>query len=398
MPAHRVLATLLRREVCVTVLAWLWIIGAATAQMWGGKKSEETALPAAEVSTASVPGEDIPLFPSGLPVDISQVPSGLANITAQGCNACHGAVHDAWAGSAHARAGRSPVFQEALKRAGQSTACVQCHRPVTAQHPQLAAGYIEGDLSRPNLKPNDAFDATLMAEGVGCAACHVRDGKIVSTRAVADAPHPVAYSGELGSSEMCSTCHQLSYPGSKQAFYNTYGEWKATPHAAAGMQCQDCHMPTVATPSMASGFAGQADHSFTPKLPRALTVLVDLKDDQVHRGTPLEVGVRIQNTGAAHHVPTGSPYKTLSFTVELQTAEGVVLASSAPEILSRQTSPDAPYDTISDNRIPAGGEHAFSVSLLVAHKARAGRAQLVVNAKTSQEPVQVLQSIPLELN
>ena len=157
-------------------------------------------------------------------------------------------------------------------------------------------------------------------------------------------------------------------------------------------------MPTVAPPSMASGFAGQAAHSFTPKLSRALTVLVDLKDDQVHRGTPLEVGVRIQITGAAHHVPTGSPYKTLSFTVELQTAEGVVLASSAPEILSRQTSPDAPYDTISDNRIPAGGEHAFRGSLLVAHKARAGRAQLVVIAKTSQDPVQVLQSIPLELN
>ena len=138
MPAHRVLATFLRREVCVTVLAWLWVIGAATAQMWGGKKSEEAVLPAAEVATVSAPTEDIALFPSGLPIGISQIPMGLANITAQGCNACHGAVHDAWSMSAHALAGRSPVFQEALRRAGQSTACVQCHRPVTAQHPQLA--------------------------------------------------------------------------------------------------------------------------------------------------------------------------------------------------------------------------------------------------------------------
>lgn len=398
MPAQRVLATLVRREVCVTVLAWLWIIGAATAQMWGGKKAEEATPSGVEAAAVSDPADDSPLFPSGLPIHLSEVPAGLANITAQGCNACHGGVHDAWAMSAHAQAGRSPVFREALQRAGQSTACVQCHRPVAAQHPTLAAGYIEGDLSRPNLMANDAFDATLMAEGVGCAACHVRDGKIISTRAVDNAPHPVVHSSVLGSSEMCSTCHQLSYPGAKQAFYNTYGEWKATPHAEAGMQCQDCHMPTVATASSATRFTGQADHHFSPKLSRALTVLVKLKDDQVHRGTPLDVGVRLQNTGAAHHVPTGSPYKSLSFIVELQTIDGEVLAASAPEVLRRQTSPEAPYDTLSDNRIPAGGEHAFNASLLVAHNARSGRIQLVVRARTSQDQTHVLQTIPLELN
>ena len=398
MPVHRVLATVVRREVCVTVLAWLSIIGVVNAQMWGGKKAEETPSAATAPSAVSAPAEDIALFPAGLPFHISEVPSGLANITAQGCNACHGAVHDAWATSAHAGAGQSPFFQEALQRAGQSTACVQCHRPITAQHPRLAAGYIEGDLARPNLQLNDTFDATLMAEGVGCAACHVRDGTIVSTRVVENAPHPVGYSSALGKSEMCSTCHQLSYPGAKQPFYNTYGEWKETQHAASGMQCQDCHMPTVAAASSATRFVGQADHSFSPSLGRALTVLVNLEDDRVQRGTPLEVGVRLQNTGAAHHVPTGSPYKTLSFTVALQTLSGEVLASSSPEVLSRQTSPDAPYDTLSDNRIPAGGEHAFNVSLLVAHNARAGRVNLVVQAKASQEPEHVLQTIPLELN
>lgn len=396
MPALRVLAKLLRREVCVTVLAWLWLIGAATAQMWGGKKAEDVPTPATE--PAPVPAEDLKLFHAGLPVTVTEIPAGLANITAQGCNACHGAVHDGWASSAHAQAGQNPVFQEALQRAGQSTACVQCHRPLTAQHPKLAAGYIEGDLSRPNLKANTAFDATLMAEGVGCAACHVRDGKVVSTRVITDAPHPVAYSSALGSSAMCSTCHQLSYPGAEQPFYNTYGEWRATPHAAAGMECQDCHMPKVAAASAATRFMGQADHRFSADLGRALTVLVDLKDDQVQRGTPLDVSVRLQNTGAAHHVPTGSPYKTLAFTLELQTLDGQSLASSTPEVLSRQTSPEAPYNTLSDNRIPAGGEHSFSASLLVPYKATAGRVRLVVTAKESQDSPQILQSIPMELN
>ena len=196
-----------------------------------------------------------------------------------------------------------------------------------------------------------------MAEGVGCAACHVRDGKVVSTRVITDAPHPVAYSSALGSSAMCSTCHQLSYPGAEQPFYNTYGEWRATPHAAAGMECQDCHMPKVAAASAATRFMGQADHRFSADLGRALTVLVDLKDDQVQRGTRWTGASGFRNTGAAHHVPTGSPYKTLAFTLELQTLDGQSLASSTPEVLSRQTSPEAPYNTLSDGY--PQGEHSL---------------------------------------
>ena len=84
MLALRVLAKLLRREVCVTVLAWLWLIGAATAQMWGGKKVEDVPTPAAE--PAPVPAEDLKLFHAGLPVTVTEIPAGLANITAQGCN------------------------------------------------------------------------------------------------------------------------------------------------------------------------------------------------------------------------------------------------------------------------------------------------------------------------
>ena len=398
MPVQKLLAKLNRREVCVTVLVWLWTIGAANAQMWGNEKVQDSPSSDVEGVQATTSSEDVRIFEAGLPVTVSEVPAGLANITAQGCNACHGGVHDTWSLSAHAMAGQTSVFQDALKRAGQSTACIQCHRPLAAQHPKLAAGYIEGDLSRPNLQANAAFDATLMAEGVGCAACHVRDGKVISTRAIEDAPHPVVYSSTLGTSEMCSTCHQLSYPDADQPFYNTYGEWKATPHAAAGMQCQDCHMPKVAAASAATRFMGQADHHFEASLSRALTVKVGLKDDQVQRGTPLDVRVRLQNTGAAHHVPTGSPYKTLSFSVEIQTPDGQTLAESAPEILSRQTSLEAPYNTLSDNRIPAGGEHTFDVSLLVPHKAKSGRVRLVVTGKESQDSVQVLQSIPMELN
>ena len=369
------------------------LLPSALGQGWGGKK---TAVPVE--SPTPPPVQEIALFPSGLPLVVGDVPEGLANITAQGCNACHFQAHDDWAQSGHAQAGDSPLFKAAIKRAGNSTACTQCHRPLQAQHARLAAGYIEGDLSRPHIVDNPSFDATLMAEGVGCAACHVREGQIVSTRQVTGAPHPVGLSSTLGQSTLCATCHQLSYPESDKPFYDTFGEWSASPHAAAGIQCQDCHMPPRPGVATASRFAASPDHRFEAKLSRALTVLVDLSSDTLQRGEATRVGVRLQNTGAGHHVPTGSPYKTLQIQLQLHDASGAVLVQAPVEVLGRTVSADPPYTTQDDNRIPAGGEHEFTAEILVGHKIKAGPVALVVQATQGSDAPTILTSIPLELN
>ncbi|MHC4960489.1 MAG: multiheme c-type cytochrome, partial [Planctomycetota bacterium] len=47
-------------------------------------------------------------------------------------------------------------------------------------------------------------------------------------------------------SEFCSACHTLTHPHSGLVIENTYEEWKKSPYATAGIQCQDCHMRTVA--------------------------------------------------------------------------------------------------------------------------------------------------------
>jgi hypothetical protein len=371
----------------------------AHAQMWGDKKESTSEQPPHKEPQSSPKTEpEITLFPGGLPVDVGEIPEGLANITAQGCNACHFQAHDDWKESAHAKAGQSAHFQEAIRRAGNSTACTQCHRPLLVQHAKLAAGYIDGDLSRPRLLDNPAFDATLMAEGVGCAACHVRQGTIVSTRTITGAPHPVTQSPDLSKSTLCATCHQLSYPDSDRPFYDTFGEWSATAHAAAGIQCQDCHMPPRPGVATASRFAASPDHRVVASLARALTVLVDLKNDQLHRGQATTVGLRVQNTGAAHHVPTGSPYKKLSFVVAIVDDKGVDLATSAPEILGRTLSEQPPYTTQADNRIVSGGEHTFSVELTVSHRAKAGKVSLVVRGTQGGDPTVDLAAIPMELN
>ena len=70
----------------------------------------------------------------------------------------HYAAHDAWAGTPHETAWADPGFNEAIRRVGGSTACRSCHLPLANQHGQLAAGYIKGDVTRPDLKPNPVWD------------------------------------------------------------------------------------------------------------------------------------------------------------------------------------------------------------------------------------------------
>jgi nitrate/TMAO reductase-like tetraheme cytochrome c subunit len=367
----------------LTAIAVVALGGVALAgSLFGRDKTPEPApepAPEVELAPPAPPAAEAPpMFPEGLPVAIQETPPGLANLSAQGCNACHWQAHDAWNQSPHAVAWSDPVFQEAVDRVGGSTSCRSCHLPLANQHPRLAAGYVDGDLARPSLKPNELWDPTLMAEGVSCAACHVRDGTVVSTRAAPGAPHPVAVSAELGESSFCATCHQLTWPGAEQPFYNTFGEWSASAYAEAGVGCKDCHMPAEAGPAIATRYAARPTHSFVADTGRALSLLLELEESEIQRGSEYTVTVRIQNTGAGHHVPTGSPFKQYRVEALLLDAEGEPLAPTGSLDLGRTVSDGPPWDILADSRIPAGGEIRFAHSFTVSQRAAAQRAELVV--------------------
>jgi len=361
--------------------------GAALAGGLFGTKTDEAATPVPDPTDSVQPAvppapEAPPLFPEGLPVALQQTPEGLANLSAQGCNACHWQAHDEWSDTPHAAAWTDDAYQEAIARAGGTTACRTCHLPLANQHHRLAAGYVGGDLARPTLVENDIWDATLMGEGVTCAACHVRDGMVISTRAAPDAPHPVAVSAELHSPEMCATCHQLTWPGADRPFYDTYGEWKASAYAEAGITCQECHMPATAGASAASRFAAQPSHRFDADLDRALSVLFDLESPEVQRGSPYPVRIRLQNTGAGHYVPTGSPFKRYRVKVLIEDRAGEPLSGTAELDLARDIGAEPPWPTLADNRIPPGGEVTFEHTFEVAQKKAAQRATLVVRVES----------------
>jgi len=372
--------------ICLLSLA----LGLPEASGKRNKAKQETApLPTAAPAEAIDSSQDAqptpepapPLFPEGLPVNLSSLPAGLASLSAQSCNACHFETHDLWAATGHATGHLSETYQKALAELGHPTACQSCHLPLMSQHRQLTVGHKGGDLSRPEQLPNEAWNAGLEMEGVTCAACHIRDGVVVGTHANDGPPHVVRASEELTQPEFCATCHQASVDtvfedadGNPKglALYDTYGEWKASPYAAAGVGCVDCH-------GGAGTLGGPTNpHAIGIDTARALTITIDLSESVVQRGKALLYEVTLQNTGAGHAFPTGSPFKVVRLEAALLNAKGEPLDKPHVRPLGRTISEGVRPRITADHRLLPGESMKLKGRFNVSQKARAGQARFQV--------------------
>jgi len=317
------------------------------------------------------------LFEAPLPVDIGPLPSGLANLSAQGCNACHFDAHDGWSESAHARGHAAARFIDALREI-DTPACSVCHLPLTAQQPHLVEFDAE-DVNRPLREVNPSYSATLHTEGVTCAACHVRDGIVIGASPPSgEAPHPIGWSPELREASFCGTCHQLTWPGANQPLYDTFGEWERSPQGAAGITCQDCHMGPGASAAQRG-----TNHAFDTATGRAISILVDLPATTLVRGgSPLIGQIVLQNTGAGHAWPTGSPFRGMRIEIFLETSDGEkrTRASAQTIDLARTLEDAPPFQSISDTRLAAGEERKIDWEGTLTHDAPTGPWFLVVRA------------------
>lgn len=308
-----------------------------------------------------------PLFDGPLPLDIGPAVPGLANRSAQNCRACHPIAHDGWAAGPHGR----PVSPEMLAAVDQAaiSACATCHRPLADQHDE-APSWTRTDAPGP---PNPAWDGTLRTEGVTCASCHVREGRIaVATEDVArrTAPHPMAYAPDLTDERACAACHQLTWPGADVPLYDTVGEWSRSAWKAAAVGCVDCH------------WSGITPHEASPSPARAWSLIVRPERRRIVRGdTPWTVAITLQNTGAGHAMPSGSPFRGYRLTAKVVKAGEQEAVSGLGELvtdLTRSLANDPPYATIADTRLPAGGERSWSYKVTFPTKLPAGRYDLVV--------------------
>jgi hypothetical protein len=235
-------------------------------------------------------------------------------------------------------------------------ACLTCHTPLAEQSDQ-----IEGP---PGVVSNPTFDAGLQRQGLVCAACHVRhhqrfgppprDGSSSRQIPRSSLPHNGAtWSDAYLRSEFCSSCHQFQPTDLRlngKLLENTYAEWKASPAAREGLQCQHCHMP-----DRRHLWRGIHD----PDMVRSGVEISVATDRPRYRpGEEVRATLTIRSVRVGHYFPT---YVTPRVVVrgELLDATGTPIPASAQE---RAIGRDVPLDLsreIADTRIPPGGRFAF---------------------------------------
>ena len=244
--------------------------------------------------------------PGGL-VALDPTPPRRHSLSAEDCARCHTDEAADWAASRHRVAFTNAVFT-ASWRAWPNGWCLSCHLPLASAQalvtgtgaPAVPGAFHAAALSE---TPTDG----LVAEGVSCAVCHLRDGAVVTASTpslLSKAFHRVEQDPTLGESAFCGQCHAFPFQRHTPAWpfslgdepaQDTLAEWQRSAAAAEGLTCQSCHMPEGK-----HSFAGAHD---TGLLRQTLSAEVWREGDGV--------AARVTATGAAHRVPTGDPFRRL---------------------------------------------------------------------------------------
>ncbi|MDP9120325.1 MAG: cytochrome C [Acidobacteriota bacterium] len=237
----------------------------------------------------SLRGQEIPQPPPEKNPDASARADSLYP-SAKVCGECHPGQYAQWSLSSHAYADLSPMFnkfEQKINDLSQGTVnsfCVRCHATVGTALGERRdiAWWNRGAAAR---------------EGITCVTCHrvgEAYGKVNAARRITpggihapifgpfdtqgvlevtgnarrwnvlvnpDEPEKPGYlrihqqaiqSDLIVKSEFCVACHQVQvHPGIK--LETVWEEYRASPAAAAGITCQQCHMST--SPGQPSGFA-----------------------------------------------------------------------------------------------------------------------------------------------
>jgi hypothetical protein len=269
------------------------------------------------------------------PIDTSQTPPSLINLRATDCAACHAVFYEEWRTSIHSQAWTDPYFQVDWAFDGSQQICKNCHIPLDRQQEHKVSGFRDKEKWQPILESNPDFDPALQHEGVTCAACHLRDGKILGIYASKDSPHPVEKL--TNSNEVCVRCHVVG--GERwDTFYNIppcgtvaeirSGQGGEIIHTGetvigdiAALGCVECHMPLVERPLVEGGkvrstrrhwWRGGHDPAMVK---RALDIR--LEEMPPPAANKKRFSLTLTNVGSTHYVPTGTPDRYISLSLRL---------------------------------------------------------------------------------
>lgn len=326
------------------------------------------------------------------PVDTSQTPAVLGKLSAKECAVCHQDFYEEWQTTIHSKAWTEPYFQADWKFDHSQHSCRLCHTPLDRQQPKKVLGYRDTDKWDPIVEDNPDFDSQLQHEGVTCAACHYRDGKIVGVLGNTNAPHPVKVLDDPN--QVCVRCHIVE--GEKwDTFFRfppcgTVAEIKSTlPQAnkahsgeqlvtnTSSLGCVQCHMPLLKRALVKGGKVRETRQHFwrgghDPKMVKKALSVKFTETGLVNKNTPdsnvRQFTLTIENTGAAHYVPTGTPDRHLTILLRALDKDGNVITENM-SVIRRNVMWRPFIIDLKDTRLPRGQPRNYDIEVSNMQKA-----------------------------
>ena len=334
------------------------------------------------------------------PVNTSSIPAVLGNLSAKECATCHQEFYNEWQTTIHSKAWTEPYFQTDWKFDRSQHSCRLCHTPLDRQQPEIVLGYRDTDKWDPIVEDNPDFDPKLQHEGVTCAACHYRDGKIVGVIGNTNAPHPTKKLDDPN--QVCVRCHIVE--GDKwDTFFRfppcgTVAEIESSRSQATtnnklanrtGLSaehlvsdsslfgCVECHMPLKKRSLVKDGVIRDTRQHLwrgghDPAMVKSALTIKFYEDDLIDK-IPSSKGKRlftltIVNTGAAHYVPTGTPDRHLTIQLRVLDKNNNVLIENINTI--KRTVMWRPFIVdLKDTRLQRGKPRNYQIDISEENKA-----------------------------
>jgi hypothetical protein len=262
----------------------------------------------------------------------------------------------------------SPLHDPSVNPSGLHTSglCAECHLPTLA-----ALAPVPGTvkMSDATSESQDGSPERFAYEnGVTCSLCHkienVNDqlGRtgffgngelLISDPGLAFGPLDdsvldlesqmvASYNPLQGESKVCAPCHEYNMDHDFDDDFDeagsppgqtTYTEWLASPYAALGVQCQDCHMtPGTEFETAICVFGGLVrpgtsvhEHRFEGTTLPYLQAAVDVVVEASQVGSEVHARVEVANVGAGHNFPTGVSVRNAMLVVRARTESATSL-------------------------------------------------------------------------
>ena len=347
-------------------------------------------------------------------ISTTDAPELLHTLHAEECGVCHRSIYSEWKTTIHSQAWTEPYFQTDWQFDNSQQICRNCHTPLDRQQPHLVLGFRDKEKWDPILAPNPDFDPGLQHEGVTCAACHLRNGKIVGVQGIQDSPHPVQQLDDPN--EVCVRCHVVdgdrwdtffrfppcgtvaeirSNPDSRlspadsetlSADQDNVAELRVTASAetptqpghpqgktgeitvadTASLGCVQCHMPLVQRPLVEGGpvrpvrrHLWRGGHD--PDMVKS-GLQVQFEEASGASTATRTFVLTLTNVGAAHYLPTGTPDRHLTVDLRLLDSEGRVLKEQSHSL--KRTVIWRPFIIdLWDTRLPRWQPRSYELSI-----------------------------------